>query len=189
MNPADEAADARLDRQLAALQREIPPPQDLWLRIAPALEAPRRSAAARPGRWSVLPRHLWLLPSAALAAAAIVATIILLPPFFERASLPSADLPQARVVPVDPEAFAKARTTLEPQFAAVLAQLAPATRVRIERDLAIVRTAQADVAAALGGDPANPLLIEFWQRTKEHEIDLMTDVLSRSRSAATRRQT
>jgi hypothetical protein len=187
MQANDDVPDPALERRLAALRREIAPQQDLWLRIRPALPLARRPVDALPAQ-RTLPWRRRLMPAAALAATVVLA-VLLLPRAFERTPSPSVGPPGALGIPADAAVFVKARTTLEQQFTAVLAQLAPATRAQIEKDLQIVRKAEADVAAALVADPANPLLIEFWQRTREHEIDLMTDVLSSSRLVAIRSQT
>ena len=53
---------------------------------------------------------------------------------------------------------------------------APATRARVQADLAIIRKANADIRAALAQDPASPLLQQLLRSTWQQEIDLYATV-------------
>lgn len=68
MNDVDPES---LDRQLAALPREIPPPRDLWPEVRARLDADPATASGRP-RPAAAALFVWLPLAAALAVAALV---------------------------------------------------------------------------------------------------------------------
>jgi len=145
--------DRALDARLAAMDREIPLRRDLWPGIAAELRSESTAPAAR--------RRWW--PAAIAAGIALVSVSLWL------------QRPRPASPPIaDQSGFQQVRAELQPGFAASLADLEPATRALVLKNLKIIRDAEAEIAAALASDPSNPLLLELRQRAHDHEIDLMT---------------
>jgi hypothetical protein len=152
-----DTSDAQLDALLAKLGRDRAPPQDLWSGIEAqiAVQDKRRQ---RP----------WRL-AAGIAAATLSATIAFY--VWER----RAQQPDTAETPED-AAYLSARADLEPSYRAQLQQLAPDTRMQVERDLDVIRKARADIRHALASDPGSPLLNELMTTTWQQQIDLYRDV-------------
>src|ERR1700691_4651295 len=146
-----------LDDLLADLPRDLPPPPYLWPGIARRL--PRRHRRAPP----------MLLAAAAPAPQVVVAA----------AQAPSLDEPRNA-------SYVAARDSLELNFRQRLALLDPATRAKIEANLAIIRQAHEDIRKALASDPASPVLEQLWQSTWHDEIDLYDHVVRATQPAMTR---
>ena len=79
-----------------------------------------------------------------------------------------------------------ARDSLEQNFRRQLALLDPATRAKIEANLAIIRQAHEDIRKALASDPASPVLEQLWQSTWHDEIDLYEHVVQATQPPMTR---
>ena len=79
-----------------------------------------------------------------------------------------------------------ARDSLELNFRRQLALLDPATRAKIEANLAIIRQAHEDIRKALASDPASPVLEQLWQSTWHDEIDLYEHVVQATQPTMTR---
>jgi hypothetical protein len=161
-----DTSDSQLDALLARAGRDMAPPQDLW----PGIEA---QAAAQRYR-----RHRAWRFAAGIAAAALVATVAL--------SVWNRPVPLVAGPALQDASYLRARAELEQSYRAKLEQLAPATRVQVEQDLAIIQGAREDIRRALASDPANPLLNELMTTTWQQEIDLYRDVAANA-SVATRR--
>jgi hypothetical protein len=180
--------DDELDRVLARVPREVPPPADLWPAIAAGLEPRRR-------RWS---------PGLALAAGVAVAAVGGLvgwqvahrrgpgtPPVVATVAPGTAAAPllaAAFEAPQD-ERYRVTRAALETTFRERLGLLAPATRARIEQDLAVIRRANDDIRGALATDPNSPLLQQLLESTWQQEIDLYTTVNRTTEPALPRTRT
>jgi hypothetical protein len=173
-----------LDEALAGLATQREPDRDLWPGIARAI-----GQAERPGALPValpdasLPTRRPLALAASLAVLGLAGSLAWnlrsLPPAPQGAALPLAAGAQAiaaRFAPPDDAAYQAARTELERTFNERLELLAPATRTRIQADLATIRAANADIRKALGDDPASPLLLQLLASTWQQEIDLYTNV-------------
>jgi hypothetical protein len=178
-----------LDAALASLPRAVRPGRELWPDIARHI-----GNAARPA-----PRGAWPQWPMALTASLVVAslagalcwsvarertTAALLAqraPAATRASVPvNFQLPQDAN-------YVAARAALERTFNERLDLLAPATRERVRADLATIRKANADIAAALAQDPASPLLWQLLRNTWQQEINLYTSVDQTTQSMLTRK--
>lgn len=151
-----DTSDSRLDALLARLGREVAPPQDLW----PGIEA--RASAHR-----LRQRRSWQL-------AAGIAAVMLFATFAVR--LWQGPAPNVAGPTSQDESYLRARAELEQSYRARLDQLAPDTRVQVERDLNVIRDARADIRRALASDPGSPLLNELMATTWQQEIDLYRDV-------------
>ncbi len=153
-----------LDELLAELPRELAPQRDLWPGIARAV-APRR-------------RLVWPAALAAGVIAAAVSLPLLLQPGQRGpggGDAGSAAKPVSFEWPQDQASIAS-RAALERTFRERLQLLAPDTRARIEADLQVIRNANADIRAALAGDPASPVLQRLLFNSWEQEMDLYRDV-------------
>ena len=179
-----------LDDLLADLPRDIPPPPYLWPGIARRLPRHRRGRspvlfAAAAGAasiclaaaliWSVLHGHPGMPMTQPMLATQPVPTTQ--PVVAARA--PNLDEPRDA-------SYMAARDSLELSFRQQLALLDPATRAKIEADLAIIRQAHEDIRKALASDPSSPVLEQLWQSTWHDEIDLYEHVVQATQPAMTR---
>ncbi len=167
-----------LDETLADLPRDIPPPPNLWPGIAHRL--PRRSRRPRP---------LVFAAAAGLAGACLAGALTWTvlhehaaprgPAIELAAQIPTLDEPRSA-------SYVAARDSLEVNFRERLALLDPATRAKIEANLAIIRRAHEDIRKALASDPASPVLEQLWQSTWHDEIDLYDHVVQATQPTMTR---
>lgn len=164
-----------LDDLLADLPRDMPPPPYLWSGIVRRL--PRRRA--RP----------MLLAAAAGVAGACLASALTWAVLHGRFAAPAAPVVAAQVPTLDEPrnaSYVAARDSLELSFRQRLALLDPATRAKIEANLAIIRQAHEDIRKALASDPASPVLEQLWQSTWHDEIDLYEHVVQATQPTMTR---
>jgi hypothetical protein len=169
-----------LDSQLSQLPRELPPPRDLWPGIATSIAA--EAAQRRSGR---------RLPLAMAAGIAIAATAGLLG---WRLSLrwpvePGSATGAGRFAEPAGSQYVSMRTALEHTYRERLELLAPATRRRIEQDLATIRAANADIRRALAADPQSAVLNRLLESTWQQEFDLYSTVVRNTEPAAQRSRT
>jgi len=75
---------------------------------------------------------------------------------------------------------------LEQTYQQRLALLAPATRRRVEQDLATIRAANADIRKALAADPRSAVLSHLLASTLQQEFDLYSTVIRNTAPAADR---
>jgi len=168
--------------QASSLPQDIEPPRDLWPAISARL-AERSSASARRFSWPM-----------ALAAGFLVATVSALltwglvrnpgPPAggnlvagqgpAEAAPMPVNYGPNSALGAVQ----LKAREELLAQFRRRLAQLPPATRATVVRNLAIIQRAADEIDAALAKDPASGLLNGLLLSTYQEELQIYSTVVT-----------
>jgi hypothetical protein len=87
--------------------------------------------------------------------------------------------------PRDPHYLA-ARAELERTFNQRLAQLDPATRAKIEADLASIRKARDDIRKALAAQPDSPVLEQLLASALHDEFDLYDDVVRTTQPTSAR---
>jgi hypothetical protein len=87
--------------------------------------------------------------------------------------------------PSDPRYLA-ARTELERTFNQRLAQLDPATRAKIEADLASIRKARDDIRKALASQPDSPVLEQLLASALHDEFDLYDAVVRTTQPTSAR---
>jgi hypothetical protein len=167
-----------LDTELARLPRDVSLPRDLW----PAIET---SLQVAPGR-----ARGWRMPLALAAGLAIAVTAGLIGWRAVRlqAATASPVLAGEFAEPASPQ-FAAMRGALEHTYQERLALLAPATRRRIEQDLATIRAANADLRRALAADPQSPVLNRLLESTWQQEFDLYSTVVRTTEPVAARKPT
>lgn len=191
-SPFDESAfrkpgPDRLERMLASIEKDVPPSRDLWPSIAAALNEQQAPPAPRPARW------LWLQLAAGvlLVVGSSVTTYLVMQRSQQRELLHAREtaarqLLQAPAVPAMPASFGgteqlsagyvQARSALDAEFQRHVAALSPATRAKVENDLAELRRAAADIAATLELHPSHPLLQELLLSTYQSELALLSSV-------------
>lgn len=171
-----------------ALPRDIAPARDLWPGIAARLGKEERRTAAHAFGWPM-----------ALAAGVVVAAVSALLTWGllrEPDATAGGDMPaitESALLPVNygPNSALgaqqlAARDALLVEFRVRFAQLAPATREAVLRNLAIIQQAADEIDAALAADPASGLLNDLLVGTYQQELDLYSKVVT-TRDGITRR--
>jgi hypothetical protein len=165
-----------LDRLLANLPRELLPARNLWPDIAYRLARVRRGA-----------------PPMALAAGIVLAAACLAS-LFTWAVLEGRNVPRVLQTvsargsfdePNDAK-YVLARDMMEKTFRERLALLEPATRVKIESSLELIRRAHEDIRKALAADPESPVLEQLLESTWHDEFDLYDRVVQATQPTMTR---
>lgn len=187
-----------LDTALASLPRDVQPDRDLWAGISAQIEGTRPDAVTVPVR----PARFWMQLAAAvllILASSITTYVIVHRSMQERVLAArrsaSEQLQAAPVVPVMPASFGaeamgpgyvKARAELDQEFQRRIATLPPVTRAKLERDLADLRRAAADISATLIRHPGDPLLRELLLSTYQSELGLLGSVTTVTNATETR---
>jgi hypothetical protein len=159
----------------AALPREMEPRRDLWPGIAARIAA--LGSAGRPGR-------SWWTPAALAAAAAVLMALAAQLP--RRGPGPEvAPVPVAAHSPADPlqavEAdYERAAATLRAALEERRGSLAPETMASVERNLAVIDEAMAEVRAALRQDPRSRELRHMLVSTHRKKLDVLRHVVKLS---------
>jgi hypothetical protein len=166
-----------LDAELAKAPLDVPPPRDLWPGVVRGIVRTPRAAPS-------LAAAPWLAYAASIAALCLAAALIWIM-VYGRAPVPAsgpgtgrvaADVPASFGEPRDPQ-FLAARADLERTFRQRLSQLDPATRAKIEADLASIRQARDDIRKALAARPDCPVLEQLLASALHDEFDLYEDVV------------
>jgi hypothetical protein len=176
-----DTSDSQLDALLARCSRDVSPPQDLWPDIEARLSASRvrhqlpwRLAAglAVLAVSAAIGSHFWPSPGRGAPASA--------PPG-------QSPLTVAFEAPRD-ASFQRTRAALELSYREQLAHLPPGTRVQVERDLDVIRSARDDLRRALVSNPESPLLQELFATAWQQEIGFYAEVAATSNLVPDRRQ-
>jgi len=164
-----------LDAALEALPRGVEPEHDLW----PSIEAQLEPRGRRVGR-------RWFWPAAAavlLVVGSSLFTAALLrrdEPLVARQQSADAPVSYAAVAfgpghTLDPT-YAAAREELASTLSARIDRLPPDARRKLERNLAELRRASAEINAALELSPGDPLLEELLLSTYQEELAVLASV-------------
>lgn len=159
-----------LEKYLSTLPREMDPRRDLWPDIARRLDAP--------GRRNWIP--------AAVAASLILSAISALFTWhlYEQRQADAAALIAAREYIRQIESpYLQARHTYEAQWPVLRGQLEPETAVLIERNLEIIRKANAELSRALERQPDSTGLQRLLRQTLAKEVDVYQRALGAARHA------
>lgn len=189
-----------LDRALSAIAKDVAPSRDLWLEISAAVA--QSSPSAPPAQHMAASR--WWMQLAAgvvLVMGSSLITYFVMQRSQQRDALAAQQevarkLLEAPAMPAMPASFGgtgalgagyvQARASLDAEFQRRLAALPPATRAKVERDLAEVRRAAADIAAMLAVHPDHPLLQELLLSSYQNELALLSSVTEVASATETR---
>jgi hypothetical protein len=188
-----------LDEELAKLSRDVPPQRDLWPGVVRGIVREPRSAP----RFASAP---WMAYAATIAGLCVAAALIWVM-MYGRTPLsasgrgaaanpaggglpvavtePAAGVAAGFGEPSDPNYLA-ARAELERTFNQRLTQLDPATRAKIEADLASIRKARDDIRKALAAEPDSPVLEQLLASALHDELDLYDDVVRTTQPTSAR---
>ena len=172
-----------LDEELARLASDVDPPRDLWPGVVRGIvRTPRHAPRLASAPW---------VAYAASAAALCFAAALVWVTMYGRAQHAASEnivstVPAAAFgEPTDPHYIA-ARLDLERTFNQRLKQLDPATRAKIEADLAAIRKAREDISKALAAQPDSPVLEQLLASSFNDEFDLYDDVVRTTQPTSAR---
>ena len=170
-----DPARGSLDEALAKLPRDIVPPRYLWPSIV-------RDIARRPRRTP----QMMFAAAAAVAALCLAAAMVWAVLHGRVAPAPPAPAVVLSLDEPHDAGYVAARTALLETFEQRLALLDPATRARIEANLAVIRKARDDIRKELAADPDSPLLAQLLESAWHDEFDLYDDVIRTTQTTLAR---
>ena len=175
MTAGHDEPTGRLDRALARLPKAIEPSRDLW----PAIEAGLESRTARP-------RQSWGWLAAAGVLVAVGSSLITATLLREGRPEPAQVAAAVGEAPVVPAAFGPGgrmgpgylatRRVLLRELEARIDRLPPEAQKSLERNLAELHRASAEINAALALKPGDPLLEELLLNTYQDELAVLASV-------------
>lgn len=176
-----------LDDALESLPKSVEPRRDLWsgIRAEIAASAPASPAGARAARFAA-PHWYQLAAGVLLVIATSLTTYVATRQAMqdETQAIARYGSPEP-LVSAMPASFSgealgvdyfKARAALDAEFEQRVAALPPATRAKLERDLADLRHAANEIATTLAQHPSDPLLQELLMSTYQSELQLFANV-------------
>jgi hypothetical protein len=175
MNAGHDESTGRLDAALARLPRAVEPSRDLW----PAIEAGLESRTARAS-------HRWGWLAAAGLLVAVASSLITASLLREGRPDPAQLAAAGDGAPVVTAAFGPGermgpgylatRRVLLRDLEARIDRLPPEARTALERNLAELQRASAEINAALALKPGDPLLEELLLNTYQDELAVLASV-------------
>jgi hypothetical protein len=188
-----------LDEELAKLSRDVPPQRDLWPGVVRGIvRTPRMAPRFVSAPWMA---YAATITGLCLAAALVWVMMYGRPPISasglataanptaggspDAGTAPAAGLNASFGEPNDPHYLA-ARAELERTFNQRLTELDPATRAKIEADLASIRKARDDIRKALAAEPDSPVLEQLLASALHDELDLYDDVVRTTQPTSAR---
>jgi uncharacterized membrane protein YdfJ with MMPL/SSD domain len=175
MNADRHGPPSSLDAALDALPRSIEPGRDLW----PAIEARLESREVRAGR-------RWLWPAAAAVLLVVGSSLITAALLRDDEPLVAQRAPSDRALSYAVASFGPgqalgpayelARQDLARTLSARIDRLPPDARRQVEKNLAEIRRASAEINAALELSPGDPLLEELLLNAYQDELAVLASV-------------
>lgn len=175
MNTGHDEPAGRLDAALARLPRSVEPSRDLW----PAIEAGLESRTARP-------RQSWGWLAAAGVVVAVGSSLITASLLREGRPEPARLATDVGETPVVAAAFGPGnrvgpgylatRRVLLRELEARIDRLPPEAQKSLERNLAELHRASAEINAALALKPGDPLLEELLLNAYQDELAVLASV-------------
>jgi hypothetical protein len=172
-----------LDQALASLPEDVAPERDLWAGIRAEIAKTPIAAPASPlqANWFRLAAAVLLV----LATSFVTYYVTRQSMQQQVAQAPEA-VPAAQVI-AQPASFSfgperlgasyqSARAELDKRFQERIASLPPATRTKVENNLADLRRAAAEISKTLAENPSDPLLQDLLMSTYQSELQLLADV-------------
>jgi hypothetical protein len=174
-----------LDEALASLPEDVAPQRDLWPQIRAEIA---KTPIVAPAPASSIQANWFRLAAAVL----LVLATSFVTYYVTRQSMQEqvAQAPQAVPAPqltgqpasfsFGPErlgaSYMNARAELDKRFQERIASLPPATRTKVESNLADLRRAAAEISKTLAENPSDPLLQDLLMSTYQSELQLLADV-------------
>ncbi len=162
----------KLMQAASELATEIRPERDLWPGIEEAISKPRRS------RWTPMLAQAAAVVMLVGASSLITYTLTKQEPQVIEVTRPSLTFDQAAFTNSGllGEEFRLARGSVSAQLQRELDRLSPEARADVERNLAVIRLAIADINQALSKEPDNELLQELLANAYREEVAIMQRV-------------
>ena len=162
----------KLMQAAGELATEISPERDLWPGIEEAIGRPRRS------RWTPILAQAAAVVMLAGASSLITYTLVKQEPRVIEVERPGLVIDQAAFSNSNflGDEYRMARGSVSAQLQRELARLSPEARADIERNLAVIRQAIADINQALAKEPDNELLQELLANAYREEVAIMQRV-------------
>lgn len=176
-----------LDELLASVPRDVPTERDLWQGIQAEIAKTPIVTDAAPvvhfasSRWFQIAAGLLLVLATSLTTFVVTRQSMEKDAAVQMANAP-VPTPALNAMPVSfgPEMlgaeYLQARSELNQRFQERLKTLPPATRVKLEGNLADLRKAANEIAATLAEHPSDPLLQDLLMSTYQRELQLLADV-------------
>lgn len=187
-----------LDEALSALSRDVPTERDLWPGIQAQIAKTPILSDVPPVVFR--PSSRWFQFAAAVLL--VVATSFITYTFTRQSMQESAQQVAQQSLPTPaltakPASFSfgsetlsadyvNARAELDKVFQQRVASLPPAARAKVERNLADLRHAAAEISETLKEHPSDPLLQELLMSTYQSELQLLADVNDMATTTSTR---
>ena len=168
-----------LQQALSGLQQNVQPARDLWPDVRAAIEADEQTTGR--GR-DVFGPWRALAAGVVLAIAASATTYVVTRESVQGQLAQETPAPLIGAMPVSFGAeqlgtdYVRAREALDAEFERRMATLPPATRAKLENDLADLRRAANEIASTLAQHPSDPLLQDLLLSTYRSELKLFADV-------------
>lgn len=176
-----------LDELLASVPRDVEPERDLWQGIQAEIAKTPIVTDAAPVVHFASSRWFQIAAGLLLVLATSVTTFVITRQSMEQQQV-AVQIPEAVPVPAlnampvsfGPEMlgaeYLQARSDLNRRFEARLKTLPPATRVKLEGNLADLRRAANEISQTLADNPSDPLLQDLLMSTYQRELQLLADV-------------
>lgn len=176
-----------LDELLASVPRDVEPERDLWQGIQAEIAKTPIVTDAAPVVHFSSSRWFQIAAGLLLVLATSVTTFVITRQSMEQQQV-AVQIPEAVPVPAlnampvsfGPEMlgaeYLQARSDLNRRFEARLKTLPPATRVKLEGNLADLRRAANEISQTLADNPSDPLLQDLLMSTYQRELQLLADV-------------
>jgi hypothetical protein len=184
MNEFNKTGRDPLDEALAALPEDLAPQRDLWPQIRAEIEQTPIAAPASP-----LQSNWFRLAAAVLLvlATSFVTYYVTRQSMQQQVAKTAPEAVPAPQVTGQPASFTfgserlgasyvNARAELDKRFQERIASLPPATRAKVEKNLADLRHAAAEISATLAEHPSDPLLQDLLMSTYQSELQLLANV-------------
>lgn len=179
----------RIADNAAKLSREIAPERDLWPGIEAAISEPAEEALPERSRW--MPYFAQAAAVVVLVAGSSLLTYQLtrqeaqVSPVVTTTAFDTEFISFGEDVSLSPS-FENARNDVAAKLDVALEELSPEARAEVERNLAVIRGAVAEIKAALQNEPDSKLLQEMLNDAYRQELSLMRDVRGLTQSVMSR---
>lgn len=184
MNEFNQTGRDPLDEALASLPEDMAPERDLWPQIRAEIAKTPIAAPASPvqSNWFRLAAAVLLV-----LATSFVTYYVTRQSMQQQVAQTAPEAAPTPQITGQPASFSfgsdrlgasyvNARAELDKRFQERVALLAPATRAKVEKNLADLRHAAAEISATLAEHPSDPLLQDLLMSTYQSELQLLANV-------------